>query len=707
MKHASAKRLTEQEEGAPDSGSPADAGRPADAVSADDARIMRQLQTAVWVYDIDSFRIVLANDAALFIWQAESEAELAARDYKEGMSATVQERLRQYQRDFSERTCTFSEMWTVYPNGKPTSVKVILSGYRLPNGRMAMLCEVGSLVEDTPENVRSSEALLHTDVMITLYGEDGAPLYMNPAARKSAQSAHESFRSRFVVAEDHDDICMTLEERGETRKVTRIKTCAGVAWHDMSAKKCLDGVTGEPAILVTSIDVSELKTARDRARYLADCDQLTGCFNRAYFNRHLDQVLSAPRRTPLALAFFDLDRFKHINDNFGHEIGDEILRVSTSRVLACLTEEDTLARFGGDEFVILLSTGPDRSSVTRRVEAIRTAIKQPIVHKAARYLVSASIGVVIVAEDAKDAAECIRRADIALYAAKQAGRDTFLIFDEAMGRRASERLRLEREIKEGLQSGQFELYYQPRVDAASGRVVSVEALARWNHPTRGLISPGVFIPICEETGMIEDLGAVVLEMGCQQIGKWRKAGLDVSMSINISPRQFLDPRLMETITALSRAEDFPAGSVELEITETVLVGDLDMITNRLKEITSLGFRIAIDDFGTGYSNLAYISRFPLDCLKIDKSFVDQLPTSGPVIRLIQTLADQIGASTVAEGVETEQQAEHLKAAGCTELQGFYYSKPLPAGEVLPRIHKLLGHAQQSNAGDPASAQETP
>ena len=263
-----------------------------------------------------------------------------------------------------------------------------------------------------------------------------------------------------------------------------------------------------------------------------------------------------------------------------------------------------------------------------------------------------------------------------------------------MGRAASERYQIEKELKSALEEEQFTLYYQPRVDTVSGKVASVEALVRWIHPERGLVPPNDFIPICEETGMIEELGYFVMKRGCEQAMEWQKAGLDIGMSINVSPRQFLDKRLMENITELSQHPDFPTGKVELEITETVLIGDHDLIAERLQQITDLGFKLAIDDFGTGYSNLAYISRFPLDCIKIDKSFVDQLPTSGPIIKLVQTLADQVGASTVAEGVETYEQVEILREIGCGQLQGYHYSRPLPVSEVVDRIHEIAANATE-------------
>ena len=650
--------------------------------------VVRTLKTAVWVYDIDNSRIVMANGSALRLWQAATEDDLKARDLKKGMSVTVKTRLEQYQRDFHERDCSFNELWTLYPNGVPTTEMVIYRGFRLHDGRMGMLCEVAGTAEYIPESIRSTEALLHTDVMIMLFAEDGKALYMNPAARNANQTSRHGFRRLFVDPEEHDDILLSVTELGQLRKVTQVRTEDGYSWYDLTVKSCSDAVTGDPAILVTAVDVSELKTARDKARYLADCDQLTGAYNRAYFTRMLDRLTVSEAHQDLALVYFDLDRFKQINDQFGHEAGDAVLCVTTERLQGLLGAEDLLARFGGDEFVVLLSGVPDEKILRDRITTIHKAIREPVLHGSSRFLVTCSMGGALIIDTSIDWSEHMKRADIALYDAKQDGRDKFSVFNAEMGRAASERFQIEQELKCALEEEQFTLYYQPRVDTVSGKVASVEALVRWVHPERGLVPPNNFIPICEETGMIEELGYFVMKRGCEQAMAWQKAGLDIGMSINVSPRQFLDKQLMENITKLSQHPDFPPGKIELEITETVLIGDHDLIAERLQQITDLGFKLAIDDFGTGYSNLAYISKFPLDCIKIDKSFVDQLPSSGPIVKLVQTLADQVGASTVAEGVETFEQVEILREIGCGQLQGYHYSRPLPVSDVVDRIHEI-------------------
>ena len=649
--------------------------------------VARRLNQAIWVYDIDRCRVVMANDAALQIWQAESEADLAQRDLSKDMSTTVARRLKQYQSGFRENDATFSELWTLYPNGKPVSLDVIYTGYRLPDGRIAMLCEATRLAETTPETLRSAEALLHTDVMIALFAVSGPELYMNPAARNAWSSDTMQLQDLFINEREFDAILSDLKTRGEIRKVARVKTNDGWAWHDMSFKRCLDAATGQPATLVTSIDVTELKRARDRASYLANRDQLTGSYNRAYFQRKLDILDRAPREHPIALLYLDLDRFKQINDKYGHEAGDRLLLAATERIERCLTVFDMFARIGGDEFVVLLSAQAQATDFEARVDQLRAEVSQPFFHNNTKIDITTSIGVAII-EPQRTSHQAVRQADIALYEAKRTGRDRCAYYDDEMGRVAYERLLIESELAQALERDEFRLHLQPCVNLTTGAVIYAEALVRWHHPERGIIMPHSFIDICEETGLIEQLGNVVLKQGCALVGEWRRRGLNIGIAINVSPRQFLDDTFLSSLTCLAKAPDFEPGTVELEITESILAGDHNTVADRLRQITDLGYRISVDDFGTGYSNLAYISKFPLSCIKIDKSFIDSMPDSLPVMTLIQTLSEQIGARTVAEGVETPEQLKKIQDIGCHHIQGFFFSKPVPPDAFLTTVDRI-------------------
>jgi len=641
--------------------------------------IAYRLKDAIWIFDIDTARILKANEAACALWQADTEDELRARNLGQDMSVTVAKRLKQYQTDFLRTDATFTELWTLFPNGEPHSVMVTYRGYVLADGRMAMQCEASVETGDTPENLRSAEALLHTDVLITLFSKAGPSLYLNPASRNAFAGSVDHFEQLFVDQTECRRLVSQLDIIGEHRSVAKLNTEQGARWFDLSIKTCSDAATGQPAILMTAIDVSELKEARDTARHLADRDQLTNLHNRAYLQNHLLRA-DAGVNDKSALIFFDVDRFKLINDRHGHEAGDTVLQAIAHRTTHAFRSSDLVARLGGDEFVVLIEEFEGEAELETRIDRLRRAFSTPIVHEKTRIDVAVSVGVAIFSPAQADLSAILREADIALYASKKGGRDRVTFFTEAMGEEASARDRLEIELSDAIQRDEFVLHYQPRIDVFTGKVTGAEGLVRWLHPTRGMVMPSDFISVCEETGQIEDLGRKVLEMGCTQTIKWHAAGIDLDVSLNVSPRQFSDPTLLDTLRDLSQLPDFPVGRIELEVTENVLIGDPDEIADKLKKITEMGYNIAIDDFGTGYSNLAYISRFPLTCIKIDRSFIAQLPASGPIVQLIITLGDQVGATVVSEGVETHKQLEWLRQHDCTQAQGHVIAPPLPVAK---------------------------
>lgn len=635
----------------------------------------RSLSTPIWVYDIDLGHIVFANAMACKMWQADSEEELRARDLADGMSTSVSMRLKQYQADFIRAATTFYEMWTLYPNGAPVTSNLALRGFRLPDGRMAMICEVLEYASDKPETLRSAEALLHTDVMIALFELNGAPLYMNPAARNTFGAAARDMSALFVRQADFQVMMFDLDGKGENRMVARARVEQGERWFDISAKLCNDAATGKPAVLLTAIDVSDLKTARDQARYLADRDQLTGCYNRAYLQRHFD---SLPQSCPqqYVLIYFDVDKFKHVNDTYGHEAGDDILKELSLRALNAVGPRDLVVRLGGDEFAILMQCNNGAEGAAQATQQIFSRLSGAVKNRSGTIMSTVSLGATAFFSAHLDFETVLQQADLALYHSKRHGRNCFTLYNEAMGNAARDKNEREQEIRNALNNRDFLLFYQPRFDLHTGRVMSMEGLARWDHPLRGIVPPSEFIPICEETGMIEDLGQQVLEHGFEQALKWHEAGKDMQLSLNISPRQFADDKLMTFLEGFASVAGFPTNKIELELTENVLIGDLDTIASKLTTISACGYRIAVDDFGTGYSNLSYISRFPLSCLKIDQSFIQRLPHSGPIVGLIIALGKQIGATIVAEGVETQAQYDWLKESGCDQIQGYLISRPV-------------------------------
>lgn len=635
------------------------------------------LKRAVWIYDIDNTRVIRANDAACDLWGASDELELASRDMSADMSPMVAKRLSQYQTDFSKSDASFTELWTLYPNGRPQSVMVVYSGYRLADGRMAMQCEVVGDAEDAPQNLRSAEALLHTDVMIMLFDCEGPSLYLNPAARNALGGPVEQVRGLFAVPEAFDALLSELSKSGEQRQLTRLKTEHGISWFDLSVKKCSDAATGRPALLMTAIDVTELKEARDTARTLADRDQLTNLHNRSYLQHHLAALEQMKKAVGTTVVVFDIDRFKQFNDGFGHEAGDTLLRQIALRTRAVLTPDDLIARLGGDEFVIILEGERSQADLEKQLDHLLRAGSRPVMHGETRLDATISIGVSKVTKTAPTFKAALREADIALYTSKKCGRNRVTVFDAEMGRAVIAREKLEAALRKAVAGDEFELYYQPRLDVQSGKIVGAEGLIRWHRPGHGMVLPATFIPVCEETGLIDQVGQLVLEMGCAQAIAWQRSGLDLGLSLNVSPRQFAHDGFLDTLGRLAAQADFPTGRVELEITESVLIGDPVQVAGKLRKITRMGYKIAIDDFGTGYSNLSYITQFPLRCLKIDRSFIQQLPASGPVVQLILTLAEQIGVTVVSEGVETPDQLTWLKDNNCAQAQGFLITEALP------------------------------
>ena len=647
--------------------------------------LARRMETPVWVLDMDNGRIVHANDSACHLWQAEDESSLAERDLFEDLSPAIARRNNQIRETLSSGADRITQLWTLYPRGKPVSIRLALSLFPLADGRMGFLNEAVGFIDDAPtSNLRSAEALTHTDVMISLFGVMGEPLYMNPAAHNAFPDGDRPLRDAFINQEDWTRAQFEVDLTGEHRFVARVRTAQGVRWHDIAIKFCHDAVTGNPAYLVTAFDVSELRNARDRARYLADRDQLTGCYNRSHLMR---SIAGLPEHTKerCTLVYLDIDRFKEVNDRHGHEFGDVILKEVASRARAAVRPKDFVARLGGDEFVILMhdiGASPDTSDEVTRVF---DALCQPITYKSVRVDVTVSMGVTVFTPGSGELTEILREADIALYKAKSDGRSRWAYYNAQLGAANAQRLSLEAELKKAIADRQFLLHYQPRIELSTNRIVSAEALVRWHHPERGMVSPGEFVPLCEETGMIIELGRWVIEEGCRRAIEWDKAGLDLSLSLNISPRQFEEPSLMEDLAGFSALPGFPRGKIELEITEGVLIGRDIEIERKLEEIVEMGYRVAIDDFGTGYSNLSYISRFPVHCLKMDMSFVSQLPDSGPIVRLILSLASQLNTLVVAEGVETPDQNEWLQKHGCDQVQGYFYQRPVPLDQFLSII----------------------
>jgi diguanylate cyclase (GGDEF)-like protein/PAS domain S-box-containing protein len=431
-------------------------------------------------------------------------------------------------------------------------------------------------------------------------------------------------------------------------------------------------------------DISEQKAAEERIRYVAHHDPLTGLPNRLHLHIVLEQAIATARRESgeIALMFIDLDRFKIINDTLGHNIGDGLLVEVARRLKSSVRDSDLVARLGGDEFVVVL-TGERLSHAAATVaEKILTSFAQACQVEVHSLHTSPSIGISLYPQDGDSIEALMKYADTAMYHAKEAGRDQFHFYAEAMNRHTREQLALENSLHNALARDEFVMYYQPQANVLTGRLVGAEALIRWRHPERGLVMPDEFIPMAEENGLILPIGEWVLRQVCRQIRLWREAGVPVvTIAVNLSARQFRQDNLAEHILDIVAASGVAPSDLELEITESTAMEQADMTVAQCQALRAAGFGIAIDDFGTGYSSLSYLRRFPVDRLKIDRSFVLDIaddPNDAAITQAVIHMASSLGLKVVAEGVETDLQQQFLQERGCDFLQGYWFGKPMDA-----------------------------
>jgi len=454
--------------------------------------------------------------------------------------------------------------------------------------------------------------------------------------------------------------------------------------------------------------LEQLEQARRVEHYVATHDVLTQLPNRQLFHDRLSQALADARRNhrKLAVLFLDLDRFKPVNDTLGHAAGDRLLRAVAQRLTGCLRQSDTAARLGGDEFTIILTRVNEPDDAARVAAKILASLSEPFVLDGFELVVTASVGISVFPGDGADNDTLIKNADAAMYRAKANGKNAYQFYLPAMNDKAQERMELERSLRTALDHKQLELYYQPQIDIASGRIIGMEALARWNHPSLGLVGPERFIPLAEETGLILPLGEWVLRTACSQNRAWQDAGLQpISMAVNISARQ-LQQSLVPTIVRILRETRLDAEYLELELTESVVMADADVAIATLRELNRLGVLISIDDFGTGYSSLTYLKRLPLDKLKIDKHFVSTLTTDSndrAITAAIVAMADSLQLKAIAEGVETAEQLEMLRTMHCDKMQGFLFSEPVDAAAATRLLSIQTARPVRNGGGKRPSA----
>jgi diguanylate cyclase (GGDEF)-like protein/PAS domain S-box-containing protein len=522
---------------------------------------------------------------------------------------------------------------------------------------------------------------------------DGSYLSFNPALAniygyQSAVDLMEGIsdieKQLYVDPGKRDEFVILMSEQGRVINFEAqvYRKDGEVIWISENAREVRDQQGKLMFYEGTVEDITSRKNHEQEMQYQATHDALTGLANRTLLTDRIEQHIAIAERykNKMAVAFVDLDHFKFINDSMGHQAGDDMLKIMAGRLSSCVRGTDTVVRLGGDEFVLLITGLHKIEAISESMVRVLSAVVEPCTIEGREFIVSCSIGISVYPDDAKDAGTLLKYADSAMYKSKQTGRNSFQFYTRELNQRLMERLDIEHRLRSALEKNEFLLHYQPKLDAASGKICGAEALIRWQPPGANMISPASFIPIAEETGMIEDIGLWVLREASRQAYEINKSSLrKLPIAVNVSPRQFRHTGLVNSVYSVLQETGLDPSCLELEITESSLVHDTGSFIKTLHELKALGVKLAIDDFGTGYSSMAYLKDFPVDRLKIDQVFVSNLETEHSniaILKAIIALGHSLGMKVIAEGVETAYQQAFLHGIGCDEFQGYFFSKPV-------------------------------
>lgn len=561
-----------------------------------------------------------------------------------------------------------------------------------------------SIVMARIAELRESEAYIHAVLDnasegIIVIGEAGVITSFNTAAEKIFGYSDEEIIGKdfnILISAEETDLSgkyhRYVEESDSTAFFGVAREVIGLR-KDYSAfplelKTTQVHIQDNLLFITTARDITDRKDAEQRISYMASHDALTSLPNRTLLQDRIQQTLvhSQRRKLQAAVLFIDLDKFKVINDSLGHDVGDELLKEAAARQVAEVRSEDTVARQGGDEFIILLSTISNPQDAGLIAQKLLDTLCRPFIINGKELLISASIGIAIYPDDGANMEALLKNSDIAMYHAKESGRSNYQFFSPQMNAQAAEKQALSVDLRHAIERNELYLVYQPVVDMVSDTINGMEVLLRWQHPTLGLVSPVKFIPLAEENGMILPIGEWVFRTACQQISAWKKAGYRVPrIAINLSAQQFRQKSLTNIIAQILQETETDSRLIGIEITESMLVQNIEEVVETLRNLSSMGLEISIDDFGTGYSSLSYLKRFPINKLKIDKSFVDDIathPDAAAIVKAIIAMAHGLSMTVVTEGVETREQLEFLRQHGSEQYQGYIFSKPLPAAEAV-------------------------
>jgi diguanylate cyclase (GGDEF)-like protein/PAS domain S-box-containing protein len=545
----------------------------------------------------------------------------------------------------------------------------------------------------------------HATDVVTVVDINGCIIYDSPSCESvigfSAEQRVGSQGMQYIHPDDQVLAAQTFAraaEHPEGVAVTEFR-CIHRNGHHLWLEVSIRNLLHDPdvnGIVVNFRDITERKALEEQLAHQAFHDPLTGLANRALLLDRVQHARDTLVRKPgerMALVYVDLDDFKTVNDGMGHEAGDELLKLTAARIQDALRPGDTAARLGGDEFAVLLEKLPNPAVAYEVGARILEALGEPFDFAGSTVALNASIGIAV-SNGADDAAALLRNADLAMYQAKGGGKGRFEVYEAGMHAAVVERMAMKADLRRAVEAGEFEPHYQPIVDLDSGQVTGVEALVRWRHPERGLMAPATFIPMAEETGLIVPIGISMLTQACTDAAAWKAAfgaAAPATVSVNLSARQIQDPNVVADVATALRVSGLASDALVLEITESILIDDAAAASKTLDALKRLGLSIALDDFGTGYSSLSYLDRFPVDIVKIDKSFIDALVSGGaagsPLVTAIVNLGSLLGLGVTAEGIEHSEQVAHLRQIGCARGQGYYFAKPMPADG----LRDLLAH----------------
>jgi len=665
-------------------------------------RIVENLNEGIWVIDrYNNIRFVNQALADMLGYNIEDMLGMPVFDFENQNNQSV------LKKQISERKKGVSNVYEIellHKQGHTVLIQVesapLLDDQNKFDGFVEGIKDMTDIRSQQLKLKMLSSAVEQSGSMVLITDKDAIIEYANPKLCSVTKYTKEEllnqnariFQPENIVSQEVTDLWERINQGQEWQGEMQLrKKENGEIWVLMS----VSSITNEQSVITHFVtvfeDVSQLKEAHLRMEELAYVDSLTGLANRILFRDRLEQVLKGLKRTEAtaALLYLDLDEFKRINDSMGHDVGDAVLMKVAETLRQCVRYQDTVARMGGDEFVILLTDIDGMSGASAVARKIMDAMSEPIHLLKNEILISPSIGITLAPADSLNADILLKNADMAMYKAKSSGRNNYQFFTEEMNTQIVDHLSIENDLRQALNSDQLYVKYQPKCDIKTKKLVGVEALIRWNHPVKGELSPEYFIPIAETAGLMVKLGKWVLRTACKEIKSLEYKGMqDIELAVNLSTRQFRDPYLLETIQNTLAETDFKAVKLELEITETTLMEQIDHAIDLLDQIKALGISLTIDDFGTGYSSLNYLKRLPIDTLKIDKAFITDIPNDKDDMEIaaaVIAMAHKLGLTVVAEGVATKEHWAFLEKNNCDIAQGYLMGKPMLTDELLSKF----------------------